>query len=118
MYKFRDVNSNESTFGDHKQRTALQAEFTSYLSVASSVPNILFLVLNTALTHKLSLQKRVVGSLLAMTVFFIITTVFVNINTDTCKLKDLEISKTNLLICCRPRFIFWHHINYSSLIKW
>ncbi|GJQ65552.1 nucleoside transmembrane transporter [Trypoxylus dichotomus] len=83
MYKFRDVNANVSTFGDQKQRTTLQAEFTSYLSVASSVPNILFLILNTALNHKVSLQKRVVGSLLVMQVLFIITTVFVNINTDT-----------------------------------
>lgn len=98
MYKFRDINSNTSTFGDQKQRTTLQAEFTSYLSVASSVPSILFLILNTALNHKVSLQKRMIGSLLVMLVLFIITTVFVNVDTDTYQDTFFAITLTTVVL--------------------
>lgn len=88
MYKFRSVNADEylnvSQVSQHDgKRTPLQAEFTSYLSVASSLPNIVFLTLTTFLTHKISLQKRVIGSLILMLILFIMTTVFVKINTDS-----------------------------------
>lgn len=82
MYKFREIGNLTRPIVINPKRTTLQAEFTSYVSVASSVPNIVFLVLNTALTHRISLQKRIVGSLLFMLILFIATTVFVKINTD------------------------------------
>jgi hypothetical protein len=49
MYKFRDVGANVSDKGN---RTELQAGFTAYLSVASTIPNTLFLILNSLLSHK------------------------------------------------------------------
>ncbi|XP_022905516.1 equilibrative nucleoside transporter 3 [Onthophagus taurus] len=96
MYKFRDTTANLSSSYD--KRTPLQAEFTSYLSLASSVPNILFLVLNTALNHKVSVQKRVIGSLIVMLILFIVTTVFVNIDTDKYQDKFFIITITCVVL--------------------
>jgi hypothetical protein len=50
MYKFRDVSANISN--KDSNRTELQAGFTAYLSVASTTPNTLFLILNTLLSHR------------------------------------------------------------------
>ncbi|XP_067010202.2 equilibrative nucleoside transporter 3 isoform X2 [Anabrus simplex] len=80
MYKLRDVKNNVSeTIGG---RTELQAGFTAYLSVASTVPNTLFLILNALLSRKISLQVRMIGSLSSMMLLFILTTVLVKVDTD------------------------------------
>ncbi|XP_026478733.1 equilibrative nucleoside transporter 1-like [Ctenocephalides felis] len=78
MYKFRDVSQN-NTFN----RTALQVGFTAYLTVASSIPNTVFLVINAMVCHRISLHLRMHGSLIIMTTLFIITTALVKINTDS-----------------------------------
>lgn len=80
MFKFRDVTANVS---DKSNRTELQAGFTAYLSVASTIPNTLFLILNTLLSHKISLQIRMIGSLSSIFLLFVLTTVFVKVNTDS-----------------------------------
>lgn len=80
MYKFRDVHANIS---DKDNRTELQAGFTAYLSVASTIPNTLFLILNTLLSHKISLQIRMVGSLSCIFLLFVLTTVLVEVDTDS-----------------------------------
>lgn len=53
MYKFRQIHENDTrTFNYNytenlETKTDLQASFTSYLNVASALPNTLFLILNT-----------------------------------------------------------------------
>lgn len=47
MYKFRDVHAKNPI-----AKTELQIMFASYLSVASSVPSTVFLVLNTFLSRR------------------------------------------------------------------
>lgn len=78
MFKFRDISGN-TTNGD---LTPIQAGFTSDLSVASAIPNTLFLILNAFLGHRLPLQLRMVGSLTLVLIFFIVTTVLAQVNTD------------------------------------
>ncbi|PSN53712.1 hypothetical protein C0J52_02191 [Blattella germanica] len=80
MYKLRDVNSNST---DDSKRTELQAGFTAYLSVASTIPNTLFLILNSLFAHRINLQIRMIGSLTCILLFFVVTTVFVKVDTDT-----------------------------------
>ncbi|PNF17715.1 Equilibrative nucleoside transporter 1 [Cryptotermes secundus] len=80
MFKFRDVTANVS---DKSNRTELQAGFTAYLSVASTIPNTLFLILNSLLSHKISLQIRMIGSLSSIFLLFVLTTVFVKVDTDS-----------------------------------
>ncbi|CAH0560784.1 unnamed protein product [Brassicogethes aeneus] len=84
MYKFRDVN-NTKGLGERMvtKRTPMQASFTSYVSVCSAIPTLVFLVLNTLLMEKISLNKRFLGSLISMLILFLITLGFVSVDTDT-----------------------------------
>lgn len=56
MYKFRNVStsnfSSTGFFSEYGKLTPLQKGFTSYLSLASSVPNLIFLAFNTAITRR------------------------------------------------------------------
>ncbi|KAK3915159.1 Equilibrative nucleoside transporter 3 [Frankliniella fusca] len=90
MYKFRDVNASHpaSVFGNSSEgmsRTPLQKSFTAYLSVASTVPSTLFLIANSALSHRISIHSRMLGSFVAILGLFVITTVFVHVDTDACE---------------------------------
>lgn len=88
MFKFRDIHVNNT--GRHnythtenlEKRNDLQASFTSYLSVASAVPNTLFLVINTFISKKMSLTSRMISSQVVIFVLFLLTTCLVKINTD------------------------------------
>ena len=42
--------------------TKLQKEFTSYLSIASNVPNAVFVILHALLGHLVGMRLRVLGS--------------------------------------------------------
>ncbi|XP_018336319.1 equilibrative nucleoside transporter 3 [Agrilus planipennis] len=86
MYKFRDPHAKQihpNVALNLTQRTPLQAEFITYLNVASNIPSIAFLILNAFLTKKIALQYRIIGSLISMLILFIVTTIFVQINTDS-----------------------------------
>ncbi|CAK9830277.1 Equilibrative nucleoside transporter 3 [Anthophora retusa] len=90
MYKFREVHRNltqENVNYTHledleEKRTDLQASFISYLNVASALPNTLFLIINAFISKRIPLRVRMVGSQCAILLFFILTTAFVEINTD------------------------------------
>ncbi|XP_043801835.1 equilibrative nucleoside transporter 3 isoform X1 [Apis laboriosa] len=88
MYKFREIHENSSKNINYthiqnlEKRTDLQASFTSYLSVTSAVPNTFFLIINAFINKRISLRIRMVGSQCTILLFFILTTIFVKINTD------------------------------------
>ncbi|KAL1506038.1 hypothetical protein ABEB36_005473 [Hypothenemus hampei] len=84
MYKFRDtlVHDHTVTGSEVKNKTTLQAEFTSYITVASALPSLLFLILNAFISHKISASKRILGSLICMLVLMLVTLAFVLIDTD------------------------------------
>ncbi|KAF2903033.1 hypothetical protein ILUMI_03151 [Ignelater luminosus] len=98
MYKFRDPNSKLTLVSPPPKRTPLQASFTSYLSIASNLPNIAFLALNTVLSHRISLQTRMIGSLLMMLLLFIITTVFVKVDTDPWQQQFFILTLTTVVL--------------------
>ena len=81
MFKFRDVND---THQDHPRvnKTELQTFFTSYLSISSNVPFLLMLIVNAFIGHKLAEHARTLIGLIAITVIFIFTTLFVEVDTD------------------------------------
>ncbi|CAG9840886.1 unnamed protein product [Diabrotica balteata] len=83
MYKFRNVSNITNIRDAPPKRSPLQAEFTSYLTLTSCYPNLVFLILNTAISQRVSLNKRVLGSLSCMLALMLLTLVFVNINTDS-----------------------------------
>ncbi|OWR46234.1 equilibrative nucleoside transporter 3 like protein, partial [Danaus plexippus plexippus] len=80
MYKFRDVTPSNLTF--YVRKTQFQAEFTSYLNVGTAIPNLIFLMLNSFYGHLVSVKARLQGSLLVVTLCFLITTAFVQVDTD------------------------------------
>lgn len=65
-----------------EQKTDLQASFTSYLSVASALPSTLFLIINAFISKRISLTVRMVGSQCTILLLFIMTTTFVEMDTD------------------------------------
>ncbi|KAI8422543.1 hypothetical protein MSG28_006347, partial [Choristoneura fumiferana] len=81
MYKFRDVTPPVN-FTMEVRKTQFQAEFTSYLNVATAIPNLIFLILNSLYGHLVSVKSRLQGSLLVVTLCFLVTTTFVQIDTD------------------------------------
>ncbi|KAH1019489.1 equilibrative nucleoside transporter 3 [Dendroctonus ponderosae] len=84
MYKFRDtrIHNNSVTGSQLMNKTTLQAEFTSYVTVASAVPSLLFLIVNITISQKVSANKRILGSLFGMLTLMLATLVFVVIDTD------------------------------------
>uniref|UniRef100_A0A146LIP6 Equilibrative nucleoside transporter 3 n=3 Tax=Lygus hesperus TaxID=30085 RepID=A0A146LIP6_LYGHE len=80
MYKFRPLSANVTI--TENGRSELQASFTSYMTLAATVPSTLFLIINPLINHKISLNIRMHGSLVTMLILFIVTTVFVKVDTD------------------------------------
>ncbi|KAK6636358.1 hypothetical protein RUM43_010018 [Polyplax serrata] len=79
MYKFRNIDSNST----HGNKTDLQAEFTSYLSITSTGPSLLFLILNIIFSHRISFHIRITGSIVIIFICFLLTFVLVYVDTDT-----------------------------------
>ncbi|XP_065333966.1 equilibrative nucleoside transporter 3 [Cloeon dipterum] len=94
MYKFRDVPSNTSLHG----RSVLQAEFTSYLSLASNVPNTLFMILGALYGHRIPLKLRMIGSLLFILALFILTTSLVHVDTDSWQQDFFILTLTTVVV--------------------
>ncbi|XP_032868328.1 equilibrative nucleoside transporter 3 [Amblyraja radiata] len=70
------------TDGSHQQND-LPSYFESYLSLASTVPSVVCLIINYLLVDKISAKVRVLSSLCVMLVIFCITTVVVKVDTST-----------------------------------
>ncbi|KAK9309615.1 hypothetical protein QLX08_000830 [Tetragonisca angustula] len=102
MYKFREIHKNSTkniNYGhveNLEKKTDLQASFTSYISVASALPNTFFLILNAFISKKISLRVRMVSSQCTILLFFILTTIFVKINTDKWQGTFLIITLTTV----------------------
>ncbi|XP_045480382.1 equilibrative nucleoside transporter 1-like isoform X1 [Harmonia axyridis] len=97
MYKFRDVNTNVSSFMNEKQ-TNLQVEFTSFLNVAASVPTLLFLILNIYLIKRVSLSARVLTVMIIMLFLFIMTVFFVTMNTDKWQEEFFVLTMVTMIV--------------------
>ena len=55
MYKFRDVNASH-TGVPHPNKTEMQTFFVSYLSIASNVPFLVMLIINSLFAQRLVTQ--------------------------------------------------------------
>ncbi|XP_011865031.1 PREDICTED: equilibrative nucleoside transporter 1 isoform X2 [Vollenhovia emeryi] len=112
MYKFREIHGNSTTNLTHtyaellEEKTDLQASFTSYLSVASALPNTLFLIINAFISKRVSLTVRMVGSQLTILLLFILTTVFVEMDTDKWQNTFLIITLTTVALVNAASAIF------------
>uniref|UniRef100_A0A1A8K6U4 Solute carrier family 29 (Nucleoside transporters), member 3 n=1 Tax=Nothobranchius kuhntae TaxID=321403 RepID=A0A1A8K6U4_NOTKU len=64
----------------HGEQSDLSVNFESYLSVASTVPSLLFLILNYFLVNRLSPNVRILSSLIVMLLVFVVTTALVKVD--------------------------------------
>jgi len=79
-FKFRDVTNTTLSTGDNQ--TKLQKEFTSYLAIASNIPNAIFVILNVIYGQKFRLNVRIMGSLTIMATLFIAVLIMTRIDSD------------------------------------
>ncbi|CAG2162274.1 unnamed protein product [Oppiella nova] len=82
---FRDINAtNEDDMdsGNSSPVTALQKYFESYVSIATNVPFLVVLAFNAVYGHKIGDNVKNLTSFVMIIVIFIMTTIFVKINTD------------------------------------
>ncbi|KAG8037752.1 hypothetical protein G9C98_005963 [Cotesia typhae] len=104
MFKFRQIHPNNSGTNNYthteilESKTDLQVSFTSYLNVSSALPNMLFLIINTFLSKRLSQKFRMISSQLLIFILFIMTTIFVKINTDEWQNTFLIITLSTVAI--------------------
>ncbi|XP_070500533.1 equilibrative nucleoside transporter 1 [Chironomus tepperi] len=93
QYKFRNLTSNDSSI-----LTPRQIEFQPDIAICSSIPTTIFLVLNAFFSHKISLKLRMVGSMVIVLILFLITTMFVKINTDDYQDYFFEFTLTTVFV--------------------
>ena len=65
-----------------KRLTPLQIKWNSYLSIASTIPQVVVLLLNAAFGHKISIRWKLLTSLFGIILLFVLTDVMTQINTD------------------------------------
>ncbi|KAM6997958.1 equilibrative nucleoside transporter 3 [Tautogolabrus adspersus] len=82
LYKLSN-NTNEGS--DEEQRSPLGDYFESYLTIASTVPSVLCLILNFFLVNRLSAHVRILSSLFVILAVFIVTTVLVKVDVSDCR---------------------------------
>ncbi|KAG5871754.1 hypothetical protein JTB14_016838 [Gonioctena quinquepunctata] len=113
MYKFRDVSQDDY---DARNKTFLQKNFASISSLLHPIPSAVTMVLASMFAHKINLRKRLLGSMIATTLAFIVFTCFVEINTDSWQTEffviTMGVSLLNTVIS-----IFFSVSNLTLLTK-
>ncbi|KAF7994482.1 hypothetical protein HCN44_003954 [Aphidius gifuensis] len=94
-FKLRNVTLDNLKI-DKKNETLLQGYYTSYMSIASAIPFSLFLIINVFLCKWVSTKIRAIVTQLLVIILFIITTIFVQINTDNWQIGFLIITLSTL----------------------
>ena len=83
-YRFRNVSAESYVMRleDEAPKTELQNQFTSYLAIASNIPNALFVILNALYGQRFALRRRITLSLSGVIVLFIGVTALAQTNSD------------------------------------
>ncbi|XP_025103673.1 equilibrative nucleoside transporter 1-like isoform X1 [Pomacea canaliculata] len=83
-YKLRNVTLPPNVpYNDPNAATELQRMFESYLSVSAMLSNLVFMFLAVAFVRNISLNVRMVSSLVIIIVIFIFTVVLVAVDSDS-----------------------------------
>uniref|UniRef100_A0A3P9L4K4 Solute carrier family 29 member 3 n=1 Tax=Oryzias latipes TaxID=8090 RepID=A0A3P9L4K4_ORYLA len=78
--------SNSSDLGkEGERRSDISDYFESYLSIASTVPSVLCLILNYMLVNRLSPKLRVLSSLWVILLVFVVTTALVKVDVSNSR---------------------------------
>lgn len=110
-YKFRNVTIPEDVKTD--TMTDLQVQWASNLSIASMIPNVTFLFLNSFIGHKIKAFPRLMTALVIIILTFIFTTVMSKVETDDWQYTFLAITLASVVIINIMVAIFQvHFITY------
>lgn len=75
-------SSHVDSDDDDTPLSPLQLKWSSYLSIASMVPNVTFLLLNAAVGHKFPIQPRLIASMAVLVAVLIFSDVMAALDTD------------------------------------
>ena len=88
MYKFRNLEDNDT----HTQKTDLQMNWESYLSIALCINCVIFQQLNAIFGHKIASKPRILTVLAIDLVLFLTLMFFAETNTDEWQMEFLIFS--------------------------
>ncbi|CAG0920007.1 unnamed protein product [Notodromas monacha] len=94
MYKFRDANATADD--DPHTKTEMQKSFLSYLSLVATITVTMSLVVNAVLCHRVHINYRILGSIVLLFAFMVMTTCLVDVDTDNPYFREGE-SQTHQL---------------------
>ena len=86
---------------EQKVLTPLQIQWNSYLSIASTIPQVMVLLVNAVWGHKLSTHFKILSSLGGIIILFTLTDILTQVNTDNFQKGFLILTLTTaVLISC------------------
>jgi len=95
-YKFRNTSLDDAMSNSSSELlpppTKLQKEFTSYLSIASNVPNAVFVILHALLGHLVGMRIRVLGSQIGQMIVFACITALALVDSDSWQKTFLAVN--------------------------
>ncbi|KAK7902201.1 hypothetical protein WMY93_018970 [Mugilogobius chulae] len=84
LYKLSNHSLPHKPDDEHSD---LSDYFESYLSIASTVPSVLCLILNYVFVNRLSSKARILTSLVVILLVFVVTTVLVKVDMSNCTME-------------------------------
>ncbi|XP_044002049.1 equilibrative nucleoside transporter 2-like isoform X2 [Aphidius gifuensis] len=91
-YKFRNTTLDKFESTNNTSSSKLQNYFTAYLDTASAVPYSVFVIVNIFMHKWISWRIRVIITQLGIIMLFLVSTIFVKINTDEWQHLFLKIT--------------------------
>ena len=86
---------------EQKVLTPLQIQWNSYLSIASTIPQVMVLLVNAVWGHRLSTRFKILSSLGGIIILFTLTDILTQVNTDNFQKGFLILTLTTaVLISC------------------
>jgi equilibrative nucleoside transporter 1/2/3 len=80
-YKFRPLSIDNSTISNGT--SFLQLSFVNVSNISANISTTILIILNTVYGYKIKINYRFYTTGLSIFILFIITTIFVKVNTDT-----------------------------------
>ena len=98
-----------------KGLTPLQIKWNSYLSIASTIPQVVVLLINAVVGHKISIRFKLLSSLVGIILLFILTDVMTNVNTDGFQHGFLILTLTTaVLVSCFIALLQVNELEYMT----
>ncbi|KAL5008351.1 hypothetical protein ScPMuIL_013932 [Solemya velum] len=99
QYKLRNTTlPADVDYNDPKFETEHQIMFETYMAMAAQIPNLIFNFKTALLVRKISLKKRMVGSMVFIIAVFVITSVFTKINSDKWQLAFFAFTMVEIVL--------------------